>query len=88
MGLDPGTPGSRPGLQAGTKPQSHPGIPEPTSLDWEKSCLISFSFSPSDLALLLRILERIRIQPALFLWNCTIKCDLTATSHIWRFQIN
>ena len=26
-GLDPGTPGSHPGLKAGTKPLSHPGIP-------------------------------------------------------------
>ena len=26
-GLDPGTPGSRPGLKAGAKPLSHPGIP-------------------------------------------------------------
>ena len=27
MGLDPGTPGSRPGPKAGAKPRSHPGIP-------------------------------------------------------------
>ena len=27
MGLDPGTPGSRPGLKAGAQPLSHPGIP-------------------------------------------------------------
>ena len=27
MGLDPGTPGLRPGEKAGTKPLSHPGIP-------------------------------------------------------------
>ena len=27
VGLDPGTPGSHPGLKAGTKPLSHPGIP-------------------------------------------------------------
>ena len=27
VGLDPGTPGSRPGPKAGTKPLSHPGIP-------------------------------------------------------------
>ena len=26
--LDPGTPGSRPGLKADTKPLSHPGIPK------------------------------------------------------------
>ena len=26
-GLDPRTPGSRPGPKAGTKPLSHPGIP-------------------------------------------------------------
>ena len=26
-GLDPGTPGSRPGPKAGAKPLSHPGIP-------------------------------------------------------------
>ena len=26
-GLDPGTPGSRPGPKASTKPLSHPGIP-------------------------------------------------------------
>ena len=27
VGLDPGSPGSRPGLKAGAKPLSHPGIP-------------------------------------------------------------
>ena len=27
VGLDPGTPGSRPVPKAGTKPLSHPGIP-------------------------------------------------------------
>ena len=27
-GLDPGTPGSCPGPKAGTKPLSHPGIPD------------------------------------------------------------
>ena len=27
VGLDPRTPGSCPGLKAGTKPPSHPGIP-------------------------------------------------------------
>ena len=27
VGLDPGTPGSRPGPEAGAKPLSHPGIP-------------------------------------------------------------
>ena len=27
MGLDPGSPGSYPGLKAGAKPLSHPGIP-------------------------------------------------------------
>ena len=28
VGLDPETPGSRPGPKAGTKPPSHPGIPD------------------------------------------------------------
>ena len=28
VGLDPGSPGSRPGPKAGTKPLRHPGIPE------------------------------------------------------------
>ena len=28
MGLNPGTPGSRPGLKAGAKPLRHPGIPD------------------------------------------------------------
>ena len=28
MGLDPETPGPRPGPKAGTKPLSHPGIPQ------------------------------------------------------------
>ena len=28
VGLDPGTPGSRPGPKAGTKLLSHPGIPK------------------------------------------------------------
>ena len=27
VGLDPGSPASRPGSKAGTKPLSHPGIP-------------------------------------------------------------
>ena len=27
VGLDPGTPGSRPARKAGAKPLSHPGIP-------------------------------------------------------------
>ena len=27
VGLDPGTPGSRPGPKAGAKPLSHPGVP-------------------------------------------------------------
>ena len=27
VGLGPGSPGSHPGLKAGTKPLSHPGIP-------------------------------------------------------------
>ena len=27
MGFDPGSPGSRPGPKAGTKPLRHPGIP-------------------------------------------------------------
>ena len=30
MGLDPGSPGSRPGPKAGAKPLSHPGIPKLT----------------------------------------------------------
>ena len=28
VGLDPRSPGSRPGLKAGVKPLSHPGIPK------------------------------------------------------------
>ena len=28
VGLDPGTPGSRPGLKAGAQLLSHPGVPE------------------------------------------------------------
>ena len=28
VGLNPGSPGSRPGLKAGAKPLSHPGIPK------------------------------------------------------------
>ena len=31
VGLDPGTPRSRPGPKAGAKPLSHPGIPEISS---------------------------------------------------------
>ena len=27
VGLDPGNPGSHPGLKAGAKPMSHPGVP-------------------------------------------------------------
>ena len=29
VGLDPGSPGSRPGPKAGAKPLRHPGIPRP-----------------------------------------------------------
>ena len=32
MGFDPGAPGSRPGLKAGAKPLSHPGIPRKANL--------------------------------------------------------
>ena len=32
VGLDPGSPGSRPGPKAGTKPLSHPEIPQLSSL--------------------------------------------------------
>ena len=31
VGLDPGPPGSRPGLTAGAKPLSHAGCPAPSS---------------------------------------------------------
>ena len=31
VGFDPGSPGSRPGPKAGTKPLRHPGIPIPVS---------------------------------------------------------
>ena len=34
VGLDPGTPGSRPGPKAGAKPLSHPGIPYLFLSDW------------------------------------------------------
>ena len=33
MGLDPGTPGSHPGLKAGAKPLSHPGFPKSSVFD-------------------------------------------------------
>ena len=32
VGFDPGSPGSRPGPKAGTKPLRHPGIPADTFL--------------------------------------------------------
>ena len=32
VGLDPGSPGSRLGLKAGTEPLSHPGIPQNSSI--------------------------------------------------------
>ena len=32
VGLDPGSPGSRPGPKAGAKPLRHPGIPDPSFL--------------------------------------------------------
>ena len=32
VGLDPGSPGLRPGPKAGTKPLRHPGIPYPVRL--------------------------------------------------------
>ena len=32
VGLDPGSPGSRPGPKAGAKPLRHPGIPDPRLL--------------------------------------------------------
>ena len=33
VGLDPGSSGSHPGLKAGTKPLSHPGIPKESDLE-------------------------------------------------------
>ena len=44
VGLDPGSPGSRPGPKAGAKPLSPPGIPElfflhGVSSDWALTCL-------------------------------------------------
>ena len=32
VGLDPGTPGSRPGLKSGARPRSHPGTPDSMTL--------------------------------------------------------
>ena len=42
VGLNPRSPGSRPGPKAGTKPLCHPGIPEDsslTSLPCHRSCI-------------------------------------------------
>ncbi|CAK7302308.1 hypothetical protein VULLAG_LOCUS9583 [Vulpes lagopus] len=36
MGLDPGSPGSRPGPKAGAKPLRHPGIPAEDFKTWLK----------------------------------------------------
>ena len=44
VGLDPRSPGSRPGPKAGAKPLRHPGIP---SLLASKGCLHSLSVAPS-----------------------------------------
>ena len=41
MGLDPGTPGSRPEPKADTQVLSHPGVPEPSSLKHQES-FVSF----------------------------------------------
>ena len=38
MGLDPGSPGLSPGLKAGAKPLSHPGIPDEIFLIVMWSC--------------------------------------------------
>ena len=37
LGLDPGTPGSRPGLKADVQPLSHPGVPHLSLLRWVRS---------------------------------------------------
>ena len=43
MGLDPGTPGLRPGLKAGAKLLSHPGILNPNTLSAQNiECISSF----------------------------------------------
>ena len=33
VGLDPGSPGPRPGLKADAQPLNHPGVPEKTYID-------------------------------------------------------
>ena len=55
VGLDPGTPGSRPGPKAGAKPLSHPGIPLLLLLEklliafWLKTVLLVVKeYYPSD----------------------------------------
>ena len=44
VGLDPETPGLRPGLKAGAEPLSHPGIPDLTVYKENYSPLIWFFF--------------------------------------------
>ena len=52
MGLDPGSPGSRPGLKAGAKPLSHPGIPLSISFvtcakKWLRGCTLKVKLAGS-----------------------------------------
>ena len=46
MGLDPGSPGSHPGLKAALKPLSHPGIPTDMFFNSISSSLIIFLDPP------------------------------------------
>ena len=49
VGLDPGSPGSRPGPKAGAKPLRHPGIPK------------SNTFNPPTVIFLFKVLKSLHI---------------------------
>ena len=63
VGFDPGSPGSRPGPKAGTKPLCHPGIP-----------IISFIFiTLYKIALIVKVVEIDEFHFSLFsLFNMTL----------------
>ena len=59
-GLNPGSPGSGPGLKAGAKPLSHPGIPPHGPFEW---VLILLQGDPAHSLLVILLLQSRHLHP-------------------------
>ena len=57
VGVDPGSPGSRPGPKAGTKPLRHPGIPSCVNLNELENPQITLSLVSFCQCLLVYLLQ-------------------------------